>query len=156
MNTLAILLSLMAAGLPPVNGLTVYLLASNPTCPPQVFLDPAACPVALDLTKIAVDPYEKKPCLLAWKLVPEGTQWQYDGHYCDPESDLMTITAAGAGNFMSRPDGTYLLTDLAGSAGTIVYATMTLTDKPPAGDAITRKGTVAIISTKKNNPPSLY
>ncbi len=123
-------------------------------CPEQVFLDPASCPAQLDAAKIAVDPYTNKPCLLSWKYVVEGLPWSYDGKYCDPDSDPMVLSATG-GTLVNHNDGTYTISGPAMTIGQIAYPTMTLTDKPPAGDAYTRKGTVAIIAVKKNNPPSL-
>jgi hypothetical protein len=135
------------------SGLMVCLMTEG-TCPDQVFRDPNACPVQLDRTKIVTDPHSGKPCLLGYQLVLEGLPWSYYCRYCDPDGDLMTLTATGA-TLTDHHDGTCTISGLGMTAGAIIYPILSVTDKPLGGDAITRRGTVAVIAVKRNRPPSL-
>jgi hypothetical protein len=138
------------------SGLTVYVLAQTPDCPPQVFGEAARLPYAVDMNQVAVDPASGQKLLLNQGplYATAGRPWVVTGWACDPDSDLLTLTATG-GALTFNSDGTYRVTGTAASTG-VIYVTLTLTDKPvdPA-QALTRKGTWAIAIVPPNRPPSL-
>jgi hypothetical protein len=137
-----------------VVGLLAPLILGQATCPEQTFRDIASCPAQLDPAKIAIDPNTNRACLLGWVTAVVGSGWTWSKEICDPDSDLMTLTAS-AGTLKVNTDGTYVVTGPAAALG-LTYITMTLVDKPPAPLVpITRKGTFVVITIPKNRPPSL-
>lgn len=130
------------------------LFGASENCPEQVFQDISQCPVALDPNQIAVDPVTGQRCCLGWMTAIVGSPWTWDGRYCDPDGDSMTL-AADKGTLAVNADGTYSVTGTAGMPG-LTYITMTLVDEPSAPQVpFTRKGTFAVIAVPKNRPPSI-
>jgi hypothetical protein len=138
------------------SGLMVYLVAQAPACPPQVFGEASKLPYAVDMNQVVVDPASGQKLLLNQGplYATAGRPWAVTGWACDPDSDLLALTAVG-GALTFNPDGTYRVTGTAPAAG-VIYVTMTLMDKPiDPTQALTRKGTWAIAVVPPNRPPSL-
>lgn len=129
------------------------VFGQSETCPEQVFQVMSQCPAALDPNQIAVDPETGERCCLGWMTAIVGVPWTWDGRYCDPDGDAMTLTSTGA--LTVNVDGTYTVTGTSFVTG-LSYVTMTLVDHPVAPNiALTRKGTFVVIAVPKNNAPSL-
>lgn len=144
-----ILLALLAAML-----VAPLLFGQSENCPEQVFQDISQCPTLLDPNQIAIDPETAQRCCLGWILTVAGTPWTWDGRYCDPDGDPMTLIAS-AGTLAVNVDRTYAVTGTSSVAG-LTYVTMTLVDQPAAPQTpLTRKGTFVVIAVPKNRPPSL-
>jgi hypothetical protein len=133
---------------------TPLIFGQSENCPEQAFQDISQCPAVLDANQIAIDPVMGQRCCLGWILTVVGSPWTWDGRYCDPDGDAMTLIAS-MGTLATNADGTYTVTGTSSTTG-LTYITMTLSDQPATPQTpLTRKGTFAVIAVPKNKPPVL-
>jgi len=130
-------------------------LAQN--CPPQPYPE---IPTDVDMAKVAYDhdgtnpsrPAPKKLLLRPTIYNPLGNEVQVTGWACDPDGDVMQITAQKGTIILNATDKTWTLKYKPTAIGD-EYFTVTVVDVRKTNDAMSTTGTLRVVTIPQNKPP---